>query len=225
MASIDMMEDIVSKSFLRVKIFLRKFQIIPEMTQKREIIEWYRKKFEPKIFVETGTFLGDTIEYFKNNFEKLISIELSEELARKATQRFFEDKHVKIIQGDSGVVLSSLMFELKSPVLFWLDGHYSSEFFINGEFIQTAKNNKNTAINEELDIILQSLVEAIILIDDARLFNGRNDYPTIKSIKKKVRLYKNNYTVFVKKDIIHIIPKTNEQFHKKDKILFRTVSI
>jgi len=98
--------------------------------------------------------------------------------------------------------------DLESPVLFWLDGHYSSEFFYKEELIRTAKGEKDTPIEEELDIILRSSVEAIILIDDARLFNGKNHYPTIKAIKKKVKSYKMDGKVFVKKDIIHIIPKS-----------------
>ena len=177
------------------------------MSEKRSVIEFYRKIFEPKVMVETGTFFGDTIEYFKSKFETLYSIELSEELAERAVKRFANDMQVKIVQGDSGIVLKSILSEINSPVLFWLDGHYSSEFYIKGEFVRTAKGATDTPVKKELDIILQSKVESIILIDDARLFNGINDYPTIREVKKKVKSYNANYSVFVKKDIIHIIPK------------------
>ena len=46
----------------------------------------------------------------------------------------------------------------------------------------------------------------MILIDDARLFNGKNDYPTIKQLKQKVNKINNALHLFVKNDIIHIIP-------------------
>ena len=179
------MKELVSKIVLRINIFFRKYRVIPEMAEKRELIEYYRESFKPKVLLETGTLFGDTIEYFKNKFSCLISIELSEELAEKAVRRFEGDKHVKIVQGNSSVVLSSLLTDLESPVLFWLDGHYSSEFFYKEELIRTAKGEKDTPIEEELDIILRSSVAAIILIDDARLFNGKNHYPTIKAIKKR----------------------------------------
>lgn len=202
-----MIRELLYKIFFKIKLIKRKFQVIPEMSEKRSVIEFYRKIFEPKVMVETGTFFGDTIEYFKSKFETLYSIELSEELAERAVKRFANDMQVKIVQGDSGIVLKSILSEINSPVLFWLDGHYSSEFYIKGEFVRTAKGATDTPVKKELDIILQSKVESIILIDDARLFNGINDYPTIREVKKKVKSYNANYSVFVKKDIIHIIPK------------------
>lgn len=202
-----MIRELLYKIFFKIKLIKRKFQVIPEMSEKRSVIEFYRKIFEPKVMVETGTFFGDTIEYFKSKFETLYSIELSEELAERAVKRFANDMQVKIVQGDSGIVLKSILSEINSPVLFWLDGHYSSEFYIKGEFVRTAKGATDTPVKKELDIILQSKVESIILIDDARLFNGINDYPTIKEVRKKVKSYNANYSVFVKKDIIHIIPK------------------
>ena len=95
---------------------------------------------------------------------------------------------------------------MDKAALFWLDGHYSSEFFYNGEYIITAKADKNTPIEEELDIILNSKYLNIILIDDARLFNGENDYPTITNIKQKLISSERNYTLQVFDDIIHILP-------------------
>ena len=39
--------------------------------KKRKIIESYVDNFKPLIFVETGTFLGDTVYYFKDQFKEL----------------------------------------------------------------------------------------------------------------------------------------------------------
>lgn len=122
-------------------------------------------------------------------------------------KKFANDTHIKIIQGDSSLVLRSLLPTSNGAVLFWLDGHYSSEFVYNGEFIRTAKGIKDTPIDEELNIIMQSSIEPIILIDDARLFNGKNCYPTFKAVKEKVKSFNNYFDVFINKDIIHIIPK------------------
>lgn len=205
------MEKLFNKVIFKIKWIFRKKISIPPMHIKREVIEHYRIIYEPKVMLETGTFFGDTVEYFKNKFESIISIELSADLAIKAVERFRTDKNVRIIQGDSSNVLPSLMIDLKGPVLFWLDGHYSSEFFIEDEFIRTAKGDLNTPIEKELDIILQSKIESIILIDDARLFIGKDDYPTLNAISEKVKGYKDNTTVFVEKDIIVIIPKSNKK--------------
>ncbi|MCW3090873.1 MAG: hypothetical protein JWP81_1942 [Ferruginibacter sp.] len=95
-----------------------------------------------KIMVETGTFLGDTVECFREKFDKIITVELSEELATKAKARFADDPKISILQGDSDVILAQLLKDMQEPVLFWLDGHYSSGIFIGDEFIKTAKGEK-----------------------------------------------------------------------------------
>jgi hypothetical protein len=194
----------------RIANFFKRSEKIIEVSyeQKREIIDSYLLKFDLKLFIETGTFLGDTVYYFKNKFDQLYSIELSEELAERAKKRFKEDQHITIIQGDSANVLSDLKPALNKKALFWLDGHYSSEFFYNGEYIITAKADKNTPIEKELEIILSSEFMNVILIDDARLFVGKDDYPTLGRVKQIVALSGKPYTVHEAADIIHIIPST-----------------
>jgi hypothetical protein len=180
----------------------------PPYELKREILNSYKEKYALKIFIETGTFFGDTVEYFKNSFKKVYSIELAEELAKKAKQRFENDRQVEIIQGDSGSILKGILKDINEPILFWLDGHYSSEFFVGDEFIKTARTDKDTPVVEELDTILSSPINHVILIDDARLFDGLGDYPSISSIKRKVRKTKGSaYSCKVENDIIHIYAK------------------
>jgi hypothetical protein len=180
----------------------------PPYELKREILNSYKEKYALKIFIETGTFFGDTVEYFKNSFKKVYSIELAEELAKKAKQRFENDRQVEIIQGDSGSILKGILKDINEPILFWLDGHYSSEFFVGDEFIKTARTDKDTPVVEELDTILGSPINHVILIDDARGFDGLGDYPSISSIKRMVRKAKGPaYHCNVENDIIQIYPK------------------
>ena len=202
------MRNIIQKLKLRFHIFKRKLISVPGIDEKRSIIEFYRQKYCAQTFIETGTFLGDTVNFFKDKFHKIYSIELSHDLATKAKYRFAENENIEIVEGNSNVVLPILLQQTKGPILFWLDGHYSSEFFLGNNYIITAKGEKDTPINEELDIILQNTRNAIILIDDARLFNGTNDYPRISDLKQKVACINKNLKLFVKKDIIHIIPFT-----------------
>ena len=114
--------------------------------QKRQIINLYREKYSCKSFVETGTFLGDTVWFFKEFFDELYSIELSYELAERAKKRFEDCANVNIIEGNSAIVLQQIIDKFNCPVFFWLDGHYSSEFFYKGEYFRTAKAEKNTPI-------------------------------------------------------------------------------
>lgn len=187
---------------------LNKNVVPPPYELKREILNSYKDKYALKIFIETGTFFGETVEYFKNSFKKVYSIELAEDLASKAKQRFENDRQVEIIQGDSGSLLKGILKDIREPVLFWLDGHYSSEFFVGDELIKTARTDKDTPVVEELDTVLSSPINHVILIDDARGFDGIGDYPSISSIKRKVRKAKGPaYDCKVENDIIQIYPK------------------
>jgi hypothetical protein len=193
---------------VKMKIYGMIFkQIVPPTYDvKRYTLLEYANIYKINILVETGTFLGDTVEYFKNRFSEVFSIELADELARKAKIRFQNDKNVTIIHGDSGVELFTLVRNFSSPVLFWLDGHYSSEFQLGDTYIITAKSEKDTPIENELKAILSSNLNHIVLIDDARLFNGTNDYPSFRHIKMICRSFKPNYRVEIKEDIIRLFP-------------------
>lgn len=182
--------------------------IIPEYSEKRIIIKRYKKLFDLKVLIETGTFLGETIDTFKDEFDQLISFELSEELATKAKEKFKKHKHINIITGDSGKLMVDILKEIQQPCLFWLDGHYSSEFFIGKDFIKTAKGEKETPIIEELTTIFNHSIDShVVLIDDARCFNGKNDYPTLGELKKLIHDLSPNSKVVVKRDILRITPK------------------
>jgi hypothetical protein len=181
--------------------------VMPSDPEKREIIKGYKDKTNLNVFVETGTFLGDTVETLKGDFDRLYSIELSEELTARAQKRFASDAKVTIIQGDSGNELHALLDQLKEPALFWLDGHYSSEFFVGDEYIETAKGAKFTPILEELSAIFSHSIKShVILIDDARCFVGSHDYPSLKEVKTFIRNHNPKLQVTVKRDIIRVVP-------------------
>ena len=190
----------------KLNSFFAKPVVVPSYEVKRETLSSYQKKFGLKTLVETGTFMGDTVEYFKQSFDWVFSIELAEDLARNAMKRFEHDKNVTIIQGDSGVVLKEIVSNSKQPILFWLDGHYSSEFFMGDVFIKTARTDVDTPIVEELRTILASKLEHVILIDDARLFSGLGDYPSIGKVRRLVRGAEKRRKVTVENDIIRITP-------------------
>ena len=128
------------------------------------------------IFIETGTFKGDMVDAMASHFTRVYSIELSETLHRETKLRFQSNRNVNLLCGDSAVLLPRILKEIDVPCLFWLDGHYSG-----GE---TAKGGKETPILAELQAIAAHPVRLhTILIDDARLFIGANDYPSIAQLR------------------------------------------
>lgn len=181
---------------------------IPDYAVKRQTIRVIAKKYKcTKVFIETGTYMGDTVDFLKHDFELLYSIELNDELAAKSTERFSKESKIKIVHGDSATQLSSILSVINSPVVFWLDGHYSSEFQVGDEDIVTARGAKDTPIMEELQHISNhSVKNHVILIDDARLFNGTNDYPAKDIVREFVKEKFPNHHFSIKKDIIRILP-------------------
>ncbi|MCU7551289.1 hypothetical protein OCK74_19360 [Chitinophagaceae bacterium LB-8] len=168
----------------------------PQIFKRLEIKE-YAKEHQIKILVETGTYLGETVDYFKDFFKKIISIELDHKLYARAKEKFSKEKHIQIYQGDSGDAIQNIIENISEPCLFWLDGHYSEGI--------TAKGELNTPIIKELDHIFNHKVDNhIILIDDARCFTGNDDYPTIEFLRNYIKQKDSSLKFSVKDDIIRV---------------------
>lgn len=167
---------------------------------KRMVLSAYRKRYGLAQFIETGTHLGDTLAYIaQQKTVHATSIELDETYYRSAKQRFVRYPNVTVLQGDSGKLLPDLVRQLQSPALFWLDGHYSGG--------DTAKGELDTPVSAELEAILDSPVKGhVVLIDDARCFDGTQGYPHLDRLLETVRS-KNTYHLEVSTDIIRLVPK------------------
>jgi len=170
----------------------------PPHLAKQKVISSYQDKYKLSTFIETGTYMGDMIQAQKDRFNKLISIELGEQLALNARKRFKGFSHIEINIGDSGKVLPEIMKNIHSPALFWLDGHYSAGV--------TSKGDKDCPIYEELDAIFSApKLNHIILIDDARCFDGTGDYPTIANLEKYVLSRNPQYRMEIDTDVIRLV--------------------
>ncbi|MBU6231451.1 MAG: hypothetical protein KGI45_01995 [Patescibacteria group bacterium] len=157
-----------------------------------------QSRFKIGTFIETGTYMGDTVEAVRGAFDKAISIELDTNLHQRAAKRFIGAPNVILYQGDSATMLPEILKTLDRPALFWLDGHFSGGV--------TARGPLETPIERELDAIFAHSVKGhAILIDDARLFDGTHDYPTIEAVKKKTAAA--GFTCAKKGDLLMILPK------------------
>lgn len=142
----------------------------PVHTVKQQRIDKFKRKYNINILVETGTYLGDMVWAQRKNFTEIYSIELSRMFADLAKKRFKQFSHITILEGDSGIEVKSLVKQIKEKAIFWLDGHYSGG--------NTACADKECPVYEELESILKSDIEHVLLIDDARCFVGKDSYPT-----------------------------------------------
>lgn len=153
------------------------------------------KNYKCTDFIETGTFYGQTIWKVKDIFSKVFSVEFYEPLYLYNIEQFKDNKNVKIFYGDSSVKLSEMVAQTNGKILFWLDGHYSGE--------GTGLSKKTSPIIEELDVIKASLKnDCCIVIDDKRLFNGTDGYPTYDETINKLKGINPNFNLVQDGDAI-----------------------
>lgn len=173
---------------------LKRYNFILEQAKKNNI----------ETFIETGTYLGDTTNAVSDYFSKIYTFEITAELVEMARKRFADKKHIEVIHGDSGAELKNILPKINEKTIFWLDGHYSEGF------VHAKKYNLDTPIVKEIETIFTSNIkdfDNVILIDDAFEFDGSRGYPTIDELRKLVNTFTNRYDVFVKYDIVYIIPR------------------
>jgi hypothetical protein len=170
----------------------------PPHLYKQKLLLRYASHYRLSAMVETGTYLGDMVFRLRKRFQTIISIELSAELCERAQERLRDFPNISIIQGDSSQVLPTVLEDLRVPTLFWLDGHYSAG--------NTALGDLETPVSAEVDAILKHPVKGhVILIDDARNFDGTHDYPKLSTFKDYIlgAVPKAEFTV--QDDIIRIV--------------------
>ena len=89
---------------------------------------------------------------------------------------------------------------MTGPALFWLDAHYSG-----GETAHS--KNKATPIQDELNKILSSEYDNVILIDDARFFwVGNYNYPDLTQLCSWIET-EGGLNVTVENDIVRVTPQ------------------
>ena len=175
------------------RLFDNNFRI-PEFTQWRESnfsspvpkilkLEVLKRWGGLSVWIETGTFKGDTTLALSKFSSHVYTIEPDFSLYSQSSNRLKAIENVTVIHGLSEEiligVLNRLVLEEVRDISFYLDGHFSGGI--------THKGPIDTPIREELSLIGQQLKyfqEVTVLIDDVRCFNPENpensDYPSLK---------------------------------------------
>lgn len=121
------------------------------------------------VFIETGTYLGQTVELVRRSarfYKHIISIELDRELHRNAKSYFSFDNRIKVFRGDSVDRIAKLCKALKNrPATFWLDAHASGP-------LPGGKTGPNPLVEELTAIKNTGRTDHTIMIDDRRLFGS-----------------------------------------------------
>lgn len=175
---------------------LRKFAAPSPAHIKRAVL--LRLGIPNAVWVETGTFMGDTAALLALTAKEVHTIEPDGALYEKAAARFKETPHVHVIHGLSENVFPVLLPTLSGSVNFWLDGHFSGGF--------THKGPTDCPIRDELASIERSIgrfENLTVLIDDLRCFDPSNieyaDYPPVDFLVDWAR--KNSLSWHIEHDI------------------------
>jgi hypothetical protein len=154
-----------------------------------------------RVFVETGTYKGDTTEALRPYFDWLYTIEANDALFSAAKARFAGAPNVRTLHGDSAALLPHVLGELEQKALFWLDAHWCGN--------DTFGTYLSAPIMTELEALFAHKVrDHIILIDDARYFCGHYGYPTIDYLRRWVMQRRPEMTFDVAMDSIRIYQPT-----------------
>jgi hypothetical protein len=157
---------------------------------KQWTLTHFARKFKLQVLVEGGTNLGNMINVQENRFREIYSIERDDYLAARAKRKFAGHPHIHLFHGDSAEVLPRIVQAIKEPVLFWLDAHWGAE---------------SAPIRQELASIYRHPIrEHVLLIDDARYFDGHGDYPSIAELREQANREYPGSVVEVKDDIVRI---------------------
>lgn len=185
---------------LELQLLLVKLEklLTGQKERKDKIIRDYQRRFDIDVFIETGTYAGDMVAKLKNNFKKIISIEINKSLAQRARRKFSHKGNVRIIQGDSAEILKKELPKINKPAIFWLDAHCSGGV--------TSMGDLETPVKQELELILKHKIkDHVILLDDVDLFVGTHDYPTLIEVERMVQKHAPNYRLQKKNNILCLV--------------------
>ena len=154
----------------------------PSDRAKRRFLLRLFKERGHRLLVESGTFLGGTVEYFLPHARRIISVEIEPELHEAARRRFQSSPSVELLLGDAIEVIPRVLAEISEPPLLYLDGHFTGG--VNkepGQAIEPAPG-----ILERLGG-LELPSGTSIVVDDLRLFGRGDGFPALDELTAVAR--------------------------------------
>ena len=170
----------------------------------KDVTQAFREHGRIRNFVETGTYQGGSCFWAATVFENVFTIEIDPEISRKTSQKPECPPNIRFFVGNSRHVLPRVIEELQGRGLFWLDGHWCN--------VSELGKEDECPLLGELET-MQALQDAVIMIDDARLFFGNPNFgqnkaqwPKYRDIAALLRRLFPRHTITISDDVIFCIP-------------------
>ena len=147
------------------------------------------KTFNAKVFIETGTYLGDSLAHAATfSFNKLISIEIDPVLVEKARERFKNDPRIEIVQGSSSEVLEDILSRIQENVIIWLDAHFPTTPAAQHNYSVEKEKDIRIPLEKEINVLQKriGIFNDVILIDDLRCYE--DDLPGVVSFNDHMKM-------------------------------------
>lgn len=167
--------------------------------------------FQVDVFVETGTYLGDTSYEGSKVFKEVYTIENNHKLFTKAQKRFKNTPNVHCWEGSSPLVLKKNLAKIKGRILFWLDSHNALG--------TTQKDLVGKTTREELAAIKAAGIQnAVILIDNIQMFHVSSQdafsleepFSTLQDLRSAIADVNPNYEFWILGNIAIAYPKEDQ---------------
>lgn len=128
----------------------------PNRAFKDRILREFARRFKLEVFVESGTNRGACLEFLKDEFRELHSIELHEGLFGEALDRFKNQTKIHLVFGNSALVMGAVLDKIKVPALIFLDAHATGG----------PSADAGDPLPEELKAVYEKAPQSLAVLDD-----------------------------------------------------------
>jgi hypothetical protein len=145
-----------------------------------------KRRYRLNHFVETGTFLGRSAHWASDHFDYVFTLEAHQRYFDRANDLLEGRLNVVSFLGSSPTGLRNIIdiYVSRVPVLFWLDAHWSRDL----DWKASESELPVCPVLDEIRAINELMPgRHAIMIDDARLFDVTNGWPSISEVGKVFR--------------------------------------
>ena len=185
---------------------IRRLFIQNEENFKAEIIRRVAINYNYRIFIETGTYLGNTSKYLANYFKKILTVELDKDLFLKSQDNLKKYTNIECYNNDSENFLKEIILNINEEAIFFLDAHYSGPGTSNLKGI-------TPCVNELKEISKGSIKSHVIIIDDISDFSVSDNKQRLSEIISLIENISPNYKFYFDYDMMFALP--NEKNHRE----------